>query len=139
MQWLIGLNHIAIAASDPEKARFFFHKVMGLRDLGSEIVAEQNVEVSMLALGGKQSARIELLEATGPQSTVASFVAKKGGGIHHLAFLVSDIDATIAHLRANGIDTTTPEATRGAHGTRVVFAHPHATGGVLVEFVEGAL
>jgi len=90
------------------------------------------VKVAMLPAG---QSRLELLEAEGEDSTIAKFVAKRGGGIHHVALRVPDLELAAQRLRAHGARILN-EARRGAGGHRYVFVHPASTGGVLLELIE---
>jgi methylmalonyl-CoA/ethylmalonyl-CoA epimerase len=96
-------------------------------------VAEQKVRVAFLAVG---ESRIELLEPTSPDSPVAKFLEKNGEGTHHVAYEVEDLEGALAELAAAGVKLIDQVPRRGAHGTRIAFLHPKATGGVLTELCE---
>lgn len=137
---LLGINHLGLAAKDPEKCRWFFRDVLGLPSLGEELVADQGVNTVMFrTTSGSQSLtpRLELLIPSTPgEGPVAKYLEKKGGGIHHLAIGVDQVDAVIKHLKESGVRLIDEKARKGAHRTRVAFVHPESTGGFLVEFVE---
>jgi methylmalonyl-CoA epimerase len=100
-----------------------------------ETVEEQGVEAVLLDVG---EGHIELLRPLGPETAVGKFVAKRGEGLHHVAYRVGDIDEALASLRGAGVDLIDAEARVGIRNSRVAFLHPRATGGVLTELVEPA-
>jgi methylmalonyl-CoA/ethylmalonyl-CoA epimerase len=132
---VIRVNHLGIAPKDNAKAAAFFGDVLGLARQGEETVADQKVHVRFFQA---ENSRLELLEATAPDSPIAKFLEAKGSGIQHVALEVDDIDAWVAHLKSVGVRLIDDEPRRGAHHTRIVFVHPAATGGVLVELVQEA-
>jgi methylmalonyl-CoA epimerase len=109
-----------------------FYQGLGLQTPTRETVPQEKVNVAMLATG---ESRIELLEATGPDSVIAKFIDKRGEGVHHVAIRVPDLTATAAHLRANGARVMN-EPRQGAGGHLYVFIHPSSTGGVLLELIQ---
>ena len=129
------INHIGIAVNSLEASIPFYRDVRGMAFEGTEVVAEQKVKVAFLAIG---ESRIELLEPTDPDSPVAGFLAKKGEGIHHLAYQVDDLEAALQHLKEEGVRLIDETPRSGAHGTRIAFVHPKASGGVLTELCEAA-
>jgi methylmalonyl-CoA/ethylmalonyl-CoA epimerase len=100
-----------------------------------ETVPEQGVDAATVMLGGN---RIELLGATGPDTPVGKFLAKRGQGIHHIAFEVDDLRASLAELEAKGAQLIDTEPRRGLHGLEVAFIHPETSYGVLYELVTNA-
>jgi methylmalonyl-CoA/ethylmalonyl-CoA epimerase len=128
-----GLHHVAIAVSDLEAARGLYEGALGLTAGQVEFVPDQRVNVLVLRAGAQ---RIELVEPASEDSPITGFLARRGGGIHHLAWRVDDVDAALEHLRAAGVRLIDEASRPGAHGTRVAFLHPKATGGVLMELVE---
>lgn len=128
-----GIDHIGIAVRALEDALPFWSKALGLPVGGFETVATERVKVAFLPVG---SARLELLEATDAESTIARHVEKRGAGIHHLTLRVDDLDAMLAQATAHGAQVLGDGARPGAEGTRVAFLHPKTTDGVLVELVE---
>lgn len=127
------ISHIGIAVTSLEAAIPLYRDVLGMEFEGTEEVAEQKVKVAFFIAG---ESRIELLEATTPDSPVAKFLEKNGEGIHHLAYEVDDVKAAIAALQAQGVRLIDNEPRRGAHGTSIAFLHPKATGGVLTELCQ---
>jgi len=127
------INHIGMAVKSLDASVPFYRDVMGMVFEGAEEVAEQKVKVAFLAVG---ESRIELLEPTAPDSPVARFLEKNGEGIHHVAYEVEDVETTLAQFKAKGIRLIDEVPRSGAHGTRIAFLHPKATGGVLTELCQ---
>jgi len=127
------LHHVAIVVASIEEARKVYVDLLGLAPQGIEHVPDQKVNV-LVCWAGCQ--RIELVEPAAPDSPVAGFLAKRGGGLHHLAWRVDDCAAALAHLRGAGARLIDEVPRAGAHGTRIAFVHPKSTGGVLCELVE---
>ncbi len=100
-----------------------------------EVVTEQGVEAVLLDVGENH---VELLAPLGPDTPVGKYLAKRGPGLHHVAYQVADIDATLAALQASGVRLIDETPRVGIRGSRVAFVHPAATGGVLTEIVEPA-
>ena len=100
-----------------------------------ETVEDQGVEAALLDVG---EGHIELLRPLGEDTPVGKFVAKKGGGMHHVAYAVADIDATLAQIKEAGLELIDSEPRTGIRDSRVAFLHPRSTGGVLTEIVEPA-
>ncbi|MFA5499112.1 MAG: methylmalonyl-CoA epimerase [Candidatus Cloacimonadia bacterium] len=126
------LNHIGIAVKDMDAAIELYRK-LGLEVEGTEVVESQKVRVAFIPVG---DTRIELLEATAEDSPIAKFIEKRGEGIQHLAFSVDDIEKQIEVAMENGIQMIDKEPRPGAHNTKIAFAHPKSTNGVLVEFCQ---
>ncbi|MDP6540198.1 MAG: methylmalonyl-CoA epimerase [Planctomycetota bacterium] len=127
------LHHIAIAVPSIAATRGVYEQGLGLAAGEIEPVPEEKVNVLVLDAGGR---RIELVEPAAPDSPVHAFLERRGGGLHHVAFEVTDVDAAVADLRAGGARIAGDGAGPGAHGTRIAFVHPKSTGGVLIELVE---
>ena len=127
------IDHIGIAVKSIEEALPYYRDVLGLEYLGEETVPEQRVRVAFLRVG---ESRIELLEPTDPDSPISKFLEKRGGGMHHIAVLVSDIEAALESHRARGSRLIDEAPRTGAHGMRIAFVHPRATGGVLLELCQ---
>lgn len=127
------INHIGIAVKNIETSAPLYRDVLGMTFEGTEEVAEQKVKVAFFAIG---ESRIELLEPTAPDSPVAKFIEKNGEGIHHIAYEVADISEALNHLRQENIRLVDETPRCGAHGTRIAFLHPKATGGVLTELCQ---
>lgn len=130
---MMNLEHIGIATRGLDEALAFWRDALGLEAVATEEVAEQKVRVAMLPVGGT---RIELLEATEPDSPIAKFIDKRGPGIHHVAVGVPDIRAALARLKAQGARLIDETPRRGAGNCLVAFIHPSSAGGVLLELVE---
>jgi methylmalonyl-CoA/ethylmalonyl-CoA epimerase len=130
-----ALHHIAIAVESIDAALPRWVDDLGLTLHGREKVPTEQVEVAVLLAG---ETRIELLEPTSPTSPVARFLAKRGPGLHHLAFEVGDAGATIRVLADRGAQLLSEAPRPGAHGTKVAFLHPQWLLGVLAELVEPA-
>ncbi len=127
-----GLNHVAIVVEKIAEARASY-EALGLTAGEVEYVADQKVNVLVMSAG---SQRIELVEPATDDSPVSKFLAKRGGGLHHLAYDVDDLEKTLTRLRAEGVLLIDEAPRPGAHGTRIAFVHPKATGGVLTELVQ---
>ncbi len=127
------INHIGIAVKSIEEALKFYSERLGLKSREVVEIPEQKVKVAALQIG---ESRIELLESTTPDSPIAKFLEKKGEGIHHLAFEVTDIEKRLKELKEKGIRLIDEKPRQGAHNTRIAFIHPKSTHGVLIELVE---
>lgn len=128
-----AVNHIGIAVSSIAAHRDFYEKALGAEYLGEEIVADQKVKVGFFKVG---EVKLELLEPTDPESTIAKFIEKKGEGLHHVAYTVDSIEARIAELKAGGIRMIDETPRNGAHHTRIAFLHPKSSAGILTELCE---
>lgn len=126
------LDHIGIAVADFDAAVLRYTQLMGAAPTGIEIVATEKVRVAFFKAG---ETSIELIAATHPDSAIATFIAKRGEGVHHLAFRVANLAATIAQYQKDGF-TLIGGIRPGAHGTTVAFLHPKSTHGTLIELVE---
>lgn len=127
------LNHIGIAVTSIEQARPLYEQQLGLAFEGEEVVAAQKVRVAFFRCG---EVRIELLEPTAPDSPVAAFLERRGPGVHHIAYETNDIEGDLQRLEGEGVRLIDRVPRGGAHGTRIAFAHPRSTGGVLTELTE---
>ena len=125
------LDHIGIAVKSLDSAKIY--EALGLTIDHVEVVETQGVKTAFLSVG---DSNLELLEPTGPDSTVAKFIEKRGEGIHHLCFRVDDIDAHLAQLKEKGFRLINETTVPGADGCRVAFLHPAAGNGVLIELSE---
>ena len=129
-EWRV--DHIGIAVRSLAETLPFYTRQMGMRLLGRETVAAEGVDVAMLSAG---PSRIELLEPTSPDCTIARFLDKRGPGMHHVAMRVADLSAVVERLRASGAKLL-GEPRRGAGGHVYVFVHPASAGGVLWEIIQ---
>ena len=127
------IEHIGIAVKDLEVSNGIFEKLFGTAPYKFEEVLSEGVKTSFFKNGPN---KIELLEATNPDSPIAKFIEKKGEGIHHIAFDVEDIVAEIARLKAEGFVVLNEVSKKGADNKLVAFLHPKATNGVLIELCQ---
>jgi len=130
---MIRLEHIGIAVNDLAASQELFHRLLGEEQYKIEEVASEYVRTAFFKVG---ESKIELLEATDPQSAIAKYLEKKGEGIHHVAFEVADIHAEMARLSAAGFQLLNAEPKRGADNKLVCFVHPKTANGVLVELCQ---
>jgi methylmalonyl-CoA/ethylmalonyl-CoA epimerase len=129
------IDHIGIAVEELDAAIALHEGAYGMEVVHRETVAEQGVEAVLLDVGENH---VELLAPLGPDTPVGKFLAKKGPGLHHVAYQVPDIDAALGELRAAGLRLIDETPRTGIRSSRVAFLHPSATGGVLTEIVEPA-
>ena len=127
------IHHLGYAVEDLEAASRLYRERFGARLEEPEMVADQGVKAAMFRVG---ESRIELLEPTGPDTPVGKFLAKRGEGLHHVAFQVEDIEAALGELGRDGVELIDEEPRVGAGGTRMAFVHPKSVHGVLTELVE---
>src|SRR5271170_7881678 len=127
------IDHLGIAVKSLSSAKAIYEK-LGLTISPEETVEQEQVRLVMVAVG---ESRLELLEATSEDSTIAKFIAKRGEGLHHICLRVPDLAATVARLKSDGVRLVSEEIKAGAGGHRYVFVHPQSAGGVLLELVEG--
>ena len=127
------IDHIGVAVEDLDAAIELYEGALGMPLVHRETVAEQGVEAVLLDVG---DGHVELLSPLGPDTPVGKFLAKKGAGLHHVAYAVSDIEATLAELRESGIELIDSEPRVGIRDSRVAFVHPRSTGSVLTEIVQ---
>lgn len=130
---LTNVEHIGIAVKSLAASNDLFTKLLGEKPYKSEAVESEGVTTSFFQIN---QTKIELLEATSPDSPIAKFLEKKGEGIHHIAFEVSDIYAEIERLKAEGFTPLNETPKRGADNKLVCFLHPKETNGVLVELCQ---
>jgi methylmalonyl-CoA epimerase len=130
---LRNVHHVGIAVDDLDASLLLYEELFGARLEHRESVEDQGVEAASLRVG---ESRIELLRPLGPDTPVGRFLAKRGPGVHHVAFEVDDVGAELARLRAEGAQLIDDTPRRGLFGLQVAFVHPEATGGVLAEFVS---
>lgn len=130
---LLNLDHVGIAVHDLDHALDEYQEKYGITPLYRETVASQGVEEAMIPLGGSF---IQLLQPLGSETPVGRFLAKRGEGVHHLAWTVADIDAALEHLKAQGARLVDSEPRPGGGGSRIAFVHPADLAGTLIELVE---
>ena len=127
------IEHIGIAVANLEQSNLLFEKLLGAPAYKFEEVASEGVKTSFFRSGPN---KIELLEATHPESPIAKFIEKKGEGIHHIAFEVADIHAEITRLKGEGFVVINETPKKGADNKLVAFLHPKGTNGVLIELCQ---
>jgi methylmalonyl-CoA/ethylmalonyl-CoA epimerase len=125
------IEHIGIAVSSLEESIPFYEQVLGLKCYAIEEVKDQKVRTAFFRVG---ETKIELLESTDPEGPIGKFIARKGEGIHHLAFAVDNVAASLKHAAEQGIRLVDELPRKGAEGLNIGFLHPASTGGVLTEF-----
>ena len=128
---LTHIEHLGIAVKSLEEAIPYYENVLGLKCYAIEEVADQKVKTAFFKIG---QTKIELLEPTCPESTIAGFIEKRGEGIHHIAFAVADgVANALAEVEAKDIRLIDKSPRRGAEGLDIAFLHPKSTKGVLTE------
>ena len=127
------IEHIGIAVKSLEKSNELFAALLGKAHYKVEEVESEGVKTSFFDVGPN---KIELLEATNPESPIAKFIEKKGEGIHHIAFAVNDINAEITRLKNEGFTVLNSAPKLGADNKLVAFLHPKSTNGVLIELCQ---
>ena len=129
------IDHIGVAVTDLDAAIALYEERFGMALVHRETVQEQGVEAVLLDVGENH---VELLAPLGDDTPVGKFLAKKGPGLHHVAYQVSDIEAVLAQLRDGGLRLIDESPRTGIRDSRVAFLHPASTGGVLTEIVQPA-
>jgi methylmalonyl-CoA/ethylmalonyl-CoA epimerase len=129
------IDHIGVAVEEIEPALELYRDRFDLELAHREVIEEQGVEALLMDVGENH---VELLAPLGPETPVGRFLSRQGPGLHHVAYQVSDIDATLAALKEAGLALIDERPRPGIRGSRVAFMHPRATGGVLTEIVEPA-
>ncbi|HWO31592.1 MAG TPA: methylmalonyl-CoA epimerase [Candidatus Acidoferrum sp.] len=129
---MVKIDHLGIAVNSLSAAKTIYEK-LGLKVSSEETVEQERVRVVMVAVG---ESRLELLEATSEDSTIAKFVAKRGEGLHHVCLRVPDLLAVVDRLKKDGMRLVSDEIKTGAGGHQYVFVHPASAGGVLLELVQ---
>jgi len=128
---LSHIEHLGIAVKSLEEAIPYYENVLGLKCYAVEEVADQKVKTAFFKIG---QTKIELLEPTSPESTIANFIEKRGEGIHHLAFATDDVAACLAEAEEKGVRLIDKAPRPGAEQMMIAFIHPKSTKGVLTEF-----
>ena len=129
------IDHVGVAVEDLDAAIALYERTQGMTLAHRETVDSQGVEAVLLDVG---DGHVELLRPLAPDTAVGKFIAKRGPGLHHVAYAVGDIDAALASLSEAGVELIDSEARVGIRGSRVAFLHPRSTGSVLTEIVEHA-
>jgi methylmalonyl-CoA/ethylmalonyl-CoA epimerase len=129
------IDHVGVAVQDIEAALPWYRDVLGMPLVHRETVPEQGVEAALLDVG---DGHIELVAPLGPATGVARFLSRRGEGLHHVAYRVSDIEAVLGSLSGAGVRLIDESPRIGIRGSRVAFVHPASSGGVLTEIVQPA-
>ena len=129
------IDHIGVATDDLDGAIALYEGKLGMPVAHRETVESQGVEAVLLDVG---EGHVELLRPLGEDTPVGKYLAKKGPGLHHVAYAVGDIDEVLGKLKEQGVELIDAEARQGIRNSRVAFLHPKSTGGVLTEIVEPA-
>jgi methylmalonyl-CoA/ethylmalonyl-CoA epimerase len=129
------IDHVGVAVSDLEAATALYVGTLGMPMAHRERVESQGVEAALLDVG---DGHVELLQPLGADTVVGKFIERRGEGLHHVAYAVEDIEATLERLRGAGLELIDEQPRVGIRGSRVAFVHPRATGSVLTEIVEPA-
>ena len=133
---MLKIEHIGIAVKSIESSNKLFSALLGAEHYKTESVESEKVSTSFFRTG---DSKIELLEASDPQSPIAKFIEKRGEGIHHIAFEVADIKASMKKLKEEGFILLSEEPKQGADNKLVCFLHPKSTNGVLIELCQEKL
>jgi len=129
------IDHVGIAVEDLDGALALFEQTFGMPMVHRETVTEQGVEAALLDVGENH---VELLQPLGPDTPVGKFLAKRGPGIHHVAYQVTDVEAALEQLKGAGLQLIDETPRTGIRNSRVAFLHPRSSGGVLTEIVQPA-
>ena len=127
------IDHIGIAVNNLEESISIYKDILGLEFKGTEEIKEQKIIVASFLVG---DVKVELVQPTHPDSTMRKFIDKRGEGMHHIAYLVDNIDESLKELSEKGVNLIDEKARIGADGARIAFIHPKDMNRVLVEFVE---
>ena len=127
------IEHIGIAVKSIEEQLPYYEGVLGLKCYNIETVEDQKVKTAFFMVG---QTKIELLEPTSEDSTVAKFIEKRGEGVHHIAYATKKLNETLAEVESKGVKLIDKEGRAGAEGLKIGFLHPKFTGGVLTELCE---
>ena len=127
---ILHIEHLGIAVKSIEDQLPYYEQILGVRCYDMEEVADQQVKTAFFKIG---QTKIELLEPTSADSTIAKFIEKRGEGIHHIAFAVPDVQEALDEVEAKGVQLIDKAPRKGAEGMSIAFLHPKSTGGVLTE------
>lgn len=130
---LTHIEHIGIAVKSIEEQLPYYEGVLGLKCYNIETVEDQKVKTAFFRIG---QTKIELLEPTSEESTIAKFIEKRGEGIHHIAFATENLNETLQEIEAKGVRLIDTQPRAGAEGLNIAFLHPKSTGSVLTELCE---
>lgn len=127
------IEHIGIAVKNLQEAIAYYENILGMNCYNIEEVKDQKARTAFFMVG---QTKIELLESTDPEGTIAKFIEKKGEGVHHLAFAVEGIETSLKEIETKGVQLIDKTPRKGAEGLDIAFLHPKSTMGVLTEFCE---
>jgi len=130
---LTEIHHVGIAVADLDESIELYRTALGAELVRRARNEKDGIEAAFIHTG---TGEVELLSATSPDSPVSKFLAKRGPGLHHVAYGVTDIAQALADARAAGLELIDSEPRMGMHGSLIAFVHPKSLGGVLTEFVE---
>ena len=130
---ILGIEHVAIAVSSLKEPSKVFGDILGIDNISTEEVVDQKVVTDIFDTG---RGKVELLEAISDDSPISKFLEKRGNGVHHIAFLVDNLEIALKDLAESGIDLIDKSPRIGAEGMLIAFLHPKSTGGVLVELCQ---
>ena len=130
---ILGLHHVGIAVEDLEAATERYRRTLGIEPSHRERIEDQGVDEVLFDVGDSS---IQLLGALGPDTPVGSFLGRHGPGLHHVAYAVNDVAASLERLREEGVRLVDLVPRRGSRGTTIAFVHPGGMDGVLVELVQ---
>jgi len=128
-----AIDHVGVAVDDIDAALALYRDALGMPLVHRETVADQGVDAALLDVG---DGHVELLQPLGPETAVGKFLARRGPGLHHVAYRVSSVEDTLNALAAAGLRLIDERPRTGIRGSRVAFVHPSSTGGVLTEIVQ---
>jgi methylmalonyl-CoA epimerase len=132
---LTAIDHVGVAVEDLDAALSLYTDSLSLPLVHREMVTEQGVDAALIDIG---QSHVELLQPLGPETAVGKFLARRGPGLHHVAYRVADVERTLAALAEAGLRLIDEQPRRGIRGSRVAFIHPASTGGVLTEITQPA-
>ncbi len=127
------IEHLGIAVKNIEDAIPYYENILGLKCYAKEEVTDQKVITAFFQVG---QTKIELLEGTSPESPISKFIEKKGEGIHHIAYCVDDLEASLREVESKGVRLIDQHPRKGAEGLNIGFLHPKSTAGILTELCE---
>ena len=130
---ILGIEHVAIAVSSLKEPSKVFGDILGIDNTSTEEVVDQKVVTDIFDTG---RGKVELLEATSENSPISNFLEKRGNGVHHIAFLVDNLEIALKDLAESGIELIDKSPRIGAEGMLIAFLHPKSAGGVLVELCQ---
>jgi methylmalonyl-CoA epimerase len=132
---ILGVDQVSVAVNSLDDANRVYERILGLKATHDETVSDQGVKTRFFPVPGG-FATVEALVGLGPETPVGKFLAKRGPGVHHIAFRVDDLKAELARLKGLGVHLIDQEPRKGAEGKLIAFIHPRETAGVLIELCQ---